>query len=82
MSELKKTHEYQEFVDTNETLTDYIKKNDCRIVRDHCHFTGEFRGAAHNHCNRQFRKTFKIPVFFHNFKGYDGHIVFKNLAKL
>ena len=63
MSELKKTHEYQEFVDTNETLTDYIKKNDCRIVRDHCHFTGEYRGAAHNHCNRQFIKTFKIPVF-------------------
>ena len=82
MSELKKTHEYQEFVDANETLTDYIKKNDCRIVRDHCHFTGEFRGAAHNHCNRQFRKTFKIPVFFHNLKGYDGHIVFSNLAKL
>ena len=82
MSELKKTHDYQEFVDANEALTDYIKKNDCRIVRDHCHFTGEFRGAAHNHCNRQFRKTFKIPVFFHNMKGYDGHILFSNLAKL
>merc|ERR1712055_565060 len=40
------------------------------------------RGAAHNHCNRQYRKTFKIPVFFHNMKGYDGHILFSNLAKL
>merc|ERR1712208_46795 len=82
MSELKKTDKYQEFVDANVALTDYIKKNDCRVVRDHCHFTGEFRGAAHNHCNRQFRKAFKIPVFFHNMKGYDGHILFSNLAKL
>merc|ERR1711888_406502 len=79
---IKKTEKYQEFVDANVALTDYIKKNDCRVVRDHCHFTGEFRGAAHNHCIRQYRKTFKIPVFFHNMKGYDGHILFSNLAKL
>ena len=52
------------------------------MVRDHCHFTGKFRGAAHNHCNRQYRKTYKIPVFFHNLQRYDGHIVFENLAKL
>ena len=69
-------------VDANEALKIYIKNNDCRVVRDHCHFTGEFRGAAHNHCNRQFRKTYKIPVFMHNLKGYDGHIVFENLAKV
>ena len=81
LEELKKTEKYQEFVDANVALTDYIKKNDCRVVRDHCHFTGEFRGAAHNHCNRQYRKTFKIPVFFLNMKGYDGHILISNLAK-
>ena len=81
-SELKNTDEYQEIINVNEALANYIKENDCRVVRDHCHFTGEFRGAAHNHCNRQFRKTFKIPVFFHNLKGYDGHIIFENLAKL
>lgn len=70
-SVLKKTPEYQEFCNAHDALAKYIKKNDCTVVRDHCHFTGEFRGAAHNHCNRQFRKTFKIPVFFHNLKGYD-----------
>ena len=62
MSELKKTHEYQEFVDTNETLTNYIKKNDYRIVRDHCHFTLDFRGAAHNHCKRQYVQATIKPM--------------------
>ena len=82
LDELKKTEKYQEWIDVNEALANYIKKNDCRVVRDHCHFTGKFRGAAHNHCNRQYRKTYKIPVFMHNLKRYDGHIVFENLAKL
>lgn len=32
------------------------------IVRDHCHFTGEYRGAAHQDCNLQFRDYRTIPV--------------------
>jgi len=51
--------------------------NDDR-VRDHCHITGEYRGAAHNACNLKLRiyahKT-KVPVVFHNLKGYDGHLI-------
>ena len=31
-------------------------------VRDHCHFTGKFRGAAHNICNLQFKKPKFTPV--------------------
>ena len=44
-------------------------------VRDHDHITGMYRGAAHNQCNFILRKTYKIPVFFHNFRGYDSHII-------
>jgi hypothetical protein len=42
-------------------------------VRDHCHVTGKFRGAAHSSCNLNFRLRERIPVFFHNLKGYDAH---------
>ena len=70
-------------MDANDALFDYIQKNDCRIMRDHCHWkTGEFRVAVHNHYNRQYRKIYKIPVFFHNMSGYDGHLIFENIAKL
>ena len=39
-------------------------------VRDHCHFTGQYRGAAHNKCNLQCRKPKILPVIFHNLQGY------------
>ena len=50
-------------------------------VRDHCHFTGHFRGAAHNKCNLAYRKPKFIPVIFHNLAGYDAHIFVKNLGE-
>ena len=39
-------------------------------VRDHCHFTGRYRGAAHNLCNLKYRKPNFTPVVFHNLSGY------------
>ena len=51
-------------------------------VRDHCHFTGQYRGAAHNSCNLQCRKPMIIPVIFHNLQGYDAHLFIKQLACL
>ena len=50
-------------------------------VRDHCHFTGKLRGAAHNICNLQFKKPKFTPVIFHNLSGYDAHLFVKNLGK-
>ena len=50
-------------------------------VRDHCHFTGKYRGAAHNKCNLQFKTPNFTPVIFHNLSGYDAHLFVKNLGK-
>ena len=48
-------------------------------VRDHCHMTGKYRCCAHSKCNLYFNnKDFKIPVFFHNLKGYDSHFIICN----
>ena len=49
-------------------------------VRDHCHYTGRFRGAAHNFCNLKYKKPKFIPVVFHNLSGYDSHLFIKNLG--
>ena len=51
-------------------------------VRDHCHFSGEFRGAAHEICNLLFKKPKFTPVFFHYLTGYDAHLFVKNLGKI
>ncbi len=50
-------------------------------VRDHCHITGEYRGPAHNSCNLNYKEKPFIPVFFHNLKGYDAHLILQVAAK-
>ena len=49
-------------------------------VRDHDHYTGQFRGAAHNSCNLNFKAKQAIPVFIHNLKGYDCHLIMQAAA--
>ena len=56
-------------------------EEDEKKVRDHCHFTGKFRGAAHNSCNLKYRKPWFTPVIFHNLQNYDAHLFVKNLGK-
>ena len=50
-------------------------------VREHCHYSKKFRGAAHNSCNLLFRKPKHVPVFFHNLSAYDSHLFIKSLGK-
>ena len=53
-------------------------------VRDHCHFTGEYRGAIHKSCNLKLKITTgktKIPVVFHNLRGYDSHLIMQKIHK-
>ena len=48
-------------------------------VRDHCHYTGKFRGAAHSICNLRYKVPQEIPVNIHNGSKYDYH--FKELSE-
>ena len=54
-------------------------------VRDHCHITGKFRGSAHQECNLKLRvnpEEIKIPVIFHNLRGYDSHLLMQNIGEI
>ena len=59
-----------------EPFNGYIK--DHNKYRDHCYFTGKYRGAANNKCNLIMKISNFIPVFFHNLEGYDSHLFIKN----
>ena len=81
--------EEKEMIFTEEDRKQFNKASDCWIcgeylgndrVRDHCHFTGRYRGPAHNRCNLKYRKPKNISVFFHNLSGYDSHLFIKKLG--
>ena len=50
-------------------------------VRDHCHYTGKYRGADHNICNLRYKIPKEIPIVFHNGSTYDYHFIIKELVK-
>ena len=50
-------------------------------VRDHCHYTGLYRWAAHNNCNLKYQIPDQIAIVFHNVSGYDAHLFIKELGK-
>ena len=50
-------------------------------VRDNCHYTGKYRGAAHNICNLRYKVSKEIPIVFQNGSIYDYHFLIKKLVK-
>ena len=79
----------EKMIITKEEEEQFKQASDCWIchkklnledrVRDHCHYTGRYRGAAHNICNLRYSKPNNISVFFHNLTGYDSHLFIKKL---
>ena len=58
------------------------KEKNLMKVRDHDHYNGKYRGAAHYICNLNVNFThYKIPVFLHNLKGYDEHLIINSFGK-
>ena len=53
----------------------------CYKVRDHCHYTGKYRRAAHSICNLKYKISKEIPIVFHNVSTYNYHFIIKELAK-
>ena len=50
-------------------------------VRDHCHFTRKYRGAAHDVCNLRYKTPKEIPIVIHNGSTYNYHFIIKVLAE-
>ena len=81
---------------TKEDEAKFQKANECHIcnkkytnedinVRDHCHITGKYRGSAHQECNLKLRvnpEKVKIPVIFHNLRGYDSHLIMQEIGAI
>ena len=49
-------------------------------VRDHCHYTGTYKGAVHSICNLKYSVPKIIPIAFQNGSNYDYHLIIKELA--
>ncbi|XP_033744078.1 uncharacterized protein LOC117329956 [Pecten maximus] len=76
---------------TPEEQIEFEKSNQCHIcgkhftekskrVRDHCHLTGKFRGAAHDYCNLKYKYPQYVPVIVHNLRGYDSHLICQSIG--
>ena len=48
-------------------------------VRDQCHIKDKYRGPAHKECKLELKISRKLPITFYNLKGYDGHLIFREL---
>ena len=81
-----KSHEKQKvcYICKKEFSTDEDDKDALKLyhkIKDHCHYTGKFRGAAHSICNLRCKAPKEIPVVFHYGSTYDYHFIIEQLAK-
>ena len=86
-----KKHFNKSLVMTAEENEEFERSNICWVcgkliefnnkVRDHCHISGKYRGSSHWSCNINLKISKKLPVIFHNLRGCDGHLIFKELSK-
>ena len=54
-------------IDTIDTTkSSFLERTSNYKVRDHCHYTGKYRGAAHNFYNLRNKVSKEIPVVFPN----------------
>ena len=77
-----KSHQYAKvcYICGKRILKKFAKGKNYRKVRDHCHYTGKYRGAAHSICNLKFNVPNEIPIVFYNGSNYDYHFIIKELA--
>ena len=71
----------EEFDTIHTTKSSSLERKKHHKVRDHCHYTGKYRSAAHNICNLRYKVPKEIPVVFHNGSTYDYHSIIKELVK-
>ena len=92
--EQNRFHKKQKFCDIckKEFNTDKNDKNQTKLYhkkRDHCHYTGKYRGATHSIwvtkyqliCSLRYKIPKEIPAIFHNGSTFDHHVIIKELAK-
>ena len=65
----------EKFEDKHATDKGYHK------VRDHCHYTGGYRGTAHSICKLKYSVPKEIPIVFHNGFNYYYHFIIKEVVE-
>ena len=74
----KNCHIYTRKFNNNKDSEKYKKYHK---VRDHDHYTGKYRDAAHSVCNLRYKTQKQIPIISHNGSNSDHHFIIKELAK-
>ena len=60
-------------------ICEKLIEDDDEKVKDHHHITGKFRSTAYWSCDKNLQLTKKVPIIFHNLRGYNSHLIFFEL---